>query len=305
MAMETSEPQGNPLIILNPAANRGDMAHHRSVVRNRSAQEQADYRETVKQGDARAWAMQAAAEGRPIIVVGGDGTVNEVVNGMLSSGRRVPLGIVPAGSGNDFACYALKLPRDPVAALERAFNGRLVDVDAGTINGTYFVATFSIGLDADIAATTNWMRKIPLMHGGQLYYTSALWQLLFGYQHCPWLKLCLDGQYDQEVERRYVLMATTNGPTYGAGFRINPAADYSDGLLDICTIDYAPLLRSLKLLPVVKKGEHAGLPEVTFYRAKVIHIECKQTTNIQIDGEVIRAANLDAKVLPAALQVRV
>lgn len=293
------------LVILNPAANRGDMARHRSLIRQRCAQEQAEYRETGQQGDAREWAMQAASAGRSIIVVGGDGTVNEVVNGLLLSGRRVPLGIIPAGSGNDFACNALHLSRDPAEALEHAFHGRLIEVDAGIVNDHYFVATFSIGLDASIAATSNWLRNFPLMRGSLLYTGSAVWQLLTGYQRCPWLKLCLDDRHEQVLPQRYVLLAVTNGPTYGAGFRINPDADYQDGLFDICAIDYAPLLRALKLFPVVRRGEHARLPEVTFYRAKSLHIECTQTCTIQIDGEVMQARSLNGQILPGALQVYV
>src|SRR5207237_3893420 len=105
--------------------------------------------------------MDAAKEGRPIIVVGGDGSVHEVVNGILSAGRRVPLGIVAAGSGNDFAWHTLKLPRDPAAAIERAFTGQLVEADAGRMNERYFVNSFSVGLDADIAVSAGKMKKYP------------------------------------------------------------------------------------------------------------------------------------------------
>ena len=100
-------------------------------------------------------------------------------------------------------------------------------------------------------------------------------------------------------------MAVTNGPTYGAGFRINPTADYSDGLFDICTITYTPLPRALRLLPKVQRGEHASLPEVTFYRARTVHIESRRTVNIQMDGETTSATSFDAKILPKALLVRV
>src|SRR6266702_5344015 len=258
--MDTPPPSGNPLIILNPAANRGKMDHYRAVVRRRAEREQAEYVETTKPGEAKERAMNAAKEGRPVIIVGGDGSVNEVVNGILAAGRRVPLGIVGAGSGNDYAWNTLKLPRDPAAAIERAFTGQLVESDAGMVNGKYFVNSFSVGLDADIAVAANWMKKIPFMSGSRLYYSATLKQLLFGYHRCPWLRLTLDtGTEPIQTEfMHYVLMAVTNGPTYGAGFRINPTADYQDGFFDVCTISYTPLLRALKLLPVVQKGEHGG-----------------------------------------------
>ncbi len=306
--MEISPSSNNPLVILNPTANRGNMERHRVLIRSRlQSTPQGEYRETTRQGEAQELAAQAAKDDRHIIIVGGDGSVHEAVNGILSTGRRVPLGIVAAGSGNDYAWNTLKLPRDPAAAIERAFSGHLVDSDAGIVNGKYFVNSFSIGLDADIAAAAGQLKKIPFMSGSRLYYTSTLKQLFFGYSRCPWLKFTLDGeeQASGSTFKRYVLMAVTNGPTYGAGFRINPKADYSDGLLDICTINYMPLLRALKLLPLVQKGEHEILPEVTFFRARSLHIESQKPVNIQMDGEISNSTTYTAKILPGALWVRV
>ena len=303
--METSPSSSNPVIILNPTANRGNMHQYRTLLRNRLQGEQADYIETTRQGEAQERAMQAAKDGRPVVVVGGDGSVHEVVNGLLSSGKRVPLGIVAAGSGNDFALNTLKLPRDPAAAIERALTGQLIDVDAGIVNERYFANSFSVGIDADIAAAASWMKKVPFMSGMRLYYTTTIKQLVFEYYRCPWLSFHLDGNEGDMPFRRYVLMAVTIGPTYGAGFRINPTADYADGLFDVCTIQHTPLLRALKLLPVVKKGEHAGLPEVTFFRARSVHIESKMPVNIQMDGETASATSFRAEILPAALSIRV
>lgn len=311
--METSVSVSNPIIILNPTANRGNMHMHRILIRNHLASEQStqqtEYIETTRAGEAQELAMHAAQEGRPVIIVGGDGSLHEAVNGILSSGRRVPLGIVPAGSGNDYAWNTLKLPHDPKEAIERAFNGRIIDSDAGIVNSKYFANSFSVGLDADIAKTASWLKKYPLMSGERLYYTSTIRQLLFGYHKCPWLTFDLDAGTAQaqtnEVQTHYVLMAVTNGPTYGAGFRINPTADHSDGLLDVCTIDYTPLLRALRLLPVVQRGKHSDLPEVTFYRAKTVRITSRFPVNIQMDGETASATSFDAKILPGALSVRV
>ncbi len=304
--MEPTQFSGQTLVLLNPAANRGNMHKHRAIVRRRAEQVGAEYIETTLQGEARERAQQAAAEDRPIIIVGGDGSVHEVVNGILASGRRVPLGIVAAGSGNDFAWNTLQLPHDPQEALERAFNGELVEADAGVVNERYFANSFSIGIDADIAVAAGKMKRYPFMSGSRLYYTTTVKQLLFGYGRCPWLSFQLDGGDVMQVgERRYVLMAVTNGPTYGAGFRINPRAEYADGLFDICSINYTPLTRALKLLPIVQKGEHETLPEVTFYRARTVSIKSRQPVNIQMDGETTRATSFHAEILPGALLVRV
>lgn len=306
--METAESPDITIVILNPTANRGNMEQQRTLVRNRIARAEGNYEyvETTRQNEAKDRAFQAAQVGHGVIIVGGDGSLHEVVNGILASGRRVPLGIIPAGSGNDYAWNTLKLPRDSEAAVERAFSGQLVDSDAGIVNGRYFANSFSIGLDADIAVAASWMKKYPFMSGERLYYTTTVRQLLFGYNLCPWLHFSLDnGTEGNGIEKRYVLMAVTNGPTYGAGFRINPTAVYNDGLLDVCTIDYTPLFRALRLLPVVQKGEHARLPEATFYRAKTVHIDSRLPVNIQMDGETTSATSFQAEILPSALWVRV
>ena len=99
--MEISPSSDHSIVILNPTANRGNMEQHRALLRRLEREPQAEYVETKRQGEAQERAMNAAKEGRPIIIVGGDGSVHEVVNGILSAGRRVPLGIVAAGSGND------------------------------------------------------------------------------------------------------------------------------------------------------------------------------------------------------------
>ncbi len=302
--MEPSLTMGSPLIILNPAANRGNMHYHRELARRKAREEGARYVETTRAGEAEELARAAASEGCPIVIVGGDGSVHEVVNGLLASGQRVPLGIVGAGSGNDFAWNTLRLPHDPLAALERAFAGELIEVDAGCVNGRYFANAFSVGLDADIAVAAQRLKRWPLMSGRRLYYASSLKQLLFGYWRCPRLAIKLDDSAWMEM-RRYVLLAVSNGPTYGGGFRINPAADHRDGWFQICVIRYLSLARALRLLPVVQRGEHAGIPEIHFFQARKVQIESPLPVNIQMDGETTCSQRYQAEILPGALCIRV
>ena len=302
--MEPSLTTGCPLVLLNPAANRGNVQRHRELVRKKAIEEQAEYVETGRSGEAEERARQAASEGRAVIAVGGDGSIHEVVNGLLASGKRVPLGIVAAGSGNDFAWRTLQLPHDPAEALERAFHGTLTSVDAGQVNGRYFANAFSLGLDADIAVTAHSLKRWPFMSGMRLYYGATLRQLLFGYHRCPRLAFQLD-KCEWRAMSRYVLLAVSNGPTYGGGFRINPTADHTDGWFNLCTIDYTPLLRALRLLPVVQKGEHASLPEVNFFQAKKVQIESQLPVHMQMDGETSCAQSYQAEILPGALWIRV
>jgi diacylglycerol kinase (ATP) len=304
--MDTLSSSANTLVILNPAANRGKMSQYRALVHRHLEHELAEYRETTKRGEAQELSQQAAEQGRSIVVVGGDGTVNEAVNGILASGRSVPLGIVAAGSGNDLAWNTLILPRDPEASILRALKGQPTNIDIGVANGRYFASFFSVGLDADMVVASEWMKKIPFMAGSRLYTSAALKQLLFGYHRCPWLKLCVDDgqQLDQQHFEHYTLMVVSIGPTYGGGFRINPSADHKDGLFDICMVNYIPRLRALRLLPVAKRGQHVGLPEITFYRAKSLQVVSQHVVNTMVDGEIMSAMTCDARILPGALWVR-
>ncbi|WP_242527457.1 diacylglycerol/lipid kinase family protein [Ktedonosporobacter rubrisoli] len=144
--MEISGPSDNPLVILNPAANRSKIAHYRALLQQQLSREPFEYIETSRPGEAQELARRAADQERSIVIVGGDGSVHEVINGILAAGKQVPLGIVGAGSGNDYAWNTLQLPRDPAQALELAFRGRPIQVDAGIVNGHYFVNSFSVGL---------------------------------------------------------------------------------------------------------------------------------------------------------------
>ncbi len=295
------------LVIFNPTANRGKMQRYRDLLQEKLEMQDGEYRETSQRGEAEKLAREAALAGRPLVVVGGDGTVYEVVNGLLAAGRRVPLGIVGAGSGNDYAWNALHLPKDPEQAVERAFSGQLIEVDAGRMGDRYFVNSFSMGLDAEIGATAGRLKKVPFLSGSNLYNVAALKQLLFGYHLCPFLKIHLfDGEQEVALASdRYILIAITNGPAYGAGFRINPRADHLDGYFDVCAVHYAPLLRVLRLLPGVKRGEHEHEPEVRFFRVKWIKVESATPVTYQTDGEAGKARQFRAEVLPGALLVRV
>jgi diacylglycerol kinase (ATP) len=303
--MENDVFHNPPLVILNPAANCGNMAKYRTLLQQYLAQEQADYVETQKPGEAKDLALHAASDDRAVIVVGGDGSINEVVNGILLANKRVPLGIIAAGSGNDFAWNTLKLPKDPLAAIERAFHGRLLNVDVGRVNGRYVANGFSVGLDADIACAVDGMKNLPLLRGSKLYYLAALRQLLFGYHRCPWLTITMDDSAEDVLEQRYVLVAVSNGPAYGAGFHINPNADCCDGFFDVCTVDYTSILRVLRLFPSVKKGQHVGEPEVHFTRVKRISITSKIGVHMQVDGETTTITQLEAEIIPGALCIRV
>ncbi|MEO7000203.1 MAG: YegS/Rv2252/BmrU family lipid kinase, partial [Ktedonobacterales bacterium] len=243
-------------------------------------------------------------------VVGGDGTIHEAAGGIIQAnlqagaqaGVGMPLGIVPAGSGNDYAYRALRLPQDTLAALDLALTGAPVAVDVGIVNGRYFVNALGVGLDANIAATAERYKRVPLLNGQTLYWTASLSELLLRYNHCPELAISLDGE---PLERRlYALAAISLGPTYGGGFAINPDASVTDGLFNLCAIWKPSLPRALRLLPMVERGQHLAQPEVQRRLVRRVVMEAAQPIHAHLDGEVISGSRFEARILPGALLVR-
>ena len=293
---------GMPVVILNPAGGRGIARKLRGPIERALAGGRGELRITAAPGDAARLAAEAARARRDVIVVGGDGTLNEAADGILSSGQPTRLGIVPAGTGNDYAYETLKLPHEPLQALEVALTGRTVAMDVGEVNGRHFLNSLGVGIDANIAAAAERLKRLPFMNGKTLYWTASLSELLFHYNGCPQLTVT----YDDRVvpSQLFALAAISIGPTYGGGFRINPDADPTDGLFDLCTIWKPPLLRALRLLPMVEKGQHLNEPEVTRARVRRVILEAQQPIHAHLDGEVITAQRFEARILPAAIQVR-
>jgi len=291
-----------PLVILNPAANRGRTARLRPLLEHALADGRAELAITSAPGEAERLARAAALAGRSVVIVGGDGSIREVGSGLLAAGARTPLGIVPGGSGNDYAYRALGLPVDPAQALEIALTGMPYPVDVGMVNGMYFFNALGVGLDANVAATAERLKRYPLMSGQTLYWASSLTELIFRYHRCPELTISCDAAPDER--NHYALAALSIGPTYGGGFRINPDADPSDGYFNLCAITKPSQMRALRLLPMVERGQHLDQPEVKRLLVRQVTFEARQPIYAHLDGEVISAQRFEAHILPGALRVR-
>lgn len=296
--MET--PEQPPIVVLNPASRHGRRV--RSTIERALRERRGELILTTGPSVAERIASQAASEGRSVIAVGGDGTVAEVANGILVSGKRVPLGIVPAGNGNDYAYRTLHLPTNVDAAIELAFSASAQAMDVGLANGRYFVNDLGVGIDANIAAAAEKLKAVPFLRGQRLYFAASLEELLFHYANCPDLLVTCDGQVD--ARRTYALAAISIGPTYGGGFRINPNADPRDGYFDVCLIWKPGLPRALRLLPQVQRGQHLDQPEVRHLRARHVLLEALRPIAAHSDGEVTTGERFEARILPGALLVR-
>lgn len=293
-------PEEAPIVVLNPASRHGRRV--RSAIERALRARRGELVLTTGPSEAERIAAQAASDHRGVIAVGGDGTVAEVANGILASGQRVPLGIVPAGNGNDYAYRTLLLPTTLNAAIELAFTAPAQPMDIGQVNGRYFVNDLGVGIDANIAAAAETLKRVPFLRGQRLYLTASLEELLFHYANCPDLLVSCDGQVD--ARRTYALAAVSIGPTYGGGFRINPGADPRDGLFDVCLIWKPGLPRALRLLPQVQRGQHLDQPEVRHLRARSVLLEALRPIHAHCDGEVVSGERFEARILPGALFVR-
>ncbi len=301
-----SSPQiSRAVVILNPAADHGRATRIRPLVERALPGGRGELVLTERPRHGEEIAREAAKSGRPVVIVGGDGTLAEAANGILSAGQpaKVPLGLVAAGNGNDYAWNTLKLPRDPVAALEIALEGEITAADVGMVNERYFVNSLGIGIDANIAAAASELKRYAFLQGKTLYWAASLREIIFHYDRCPWLKVYPDGE--ETDGGLYALAAVTVGPTYGGGFRINPQADMRDGLFDLCTIVKPSKLRALRILGMVSQGQHMTQPEVHMRRVRSIVLESQEPVFAHLDGEVIKATRFEAKLLPGALRVRV
>jgi diacylglycerol kinase (ATP) len=291
-----------PIVILNPQGNRGRTGRLRKPLEHALASGRGELALTHTTAEAEACVRQAVADGREVVAVGGDGTIAVIANALLAAGSHGPLGIVPAGSGNDYAYETLRLPHDPLEALEVALTGDPVAMDVGTVNGRYFLNSLGVGIDANVAAAAESLKRYPFMRGQTLYWASSLRELFLHYNRCPALEASLDNQH---IERQvYALFAINIGPTAGGGFHVNPDADPHDGYFDVCIVKKPPLLRALQLLPMVEKGTHITQPEVERARVRAIALRSQTPVFAHLDGEIITATSFEVAILPGHLRVR-
>lgn len=298
---EPPQPRGVPIVILNPASNHGRAAALRPVIERALIGNRGELVLTQKPGDGARLAEEAARAGRAVVVVGGDGAAHEVGNGLLRAGAPVPLGVVPVGSGNDYALNVARAPVDLSAALEIALNAPPERVDAGMVNDRYIINALGVGIDANCAATAERLKRYGLT-GRALYMTSALREVLFNYDACP----TLTAQFDDApaTHQVYAVVAMSIGPTYGGGFKINPGADPQDGMFDVCVLDKPRQSRALRLLPMIERGQHVNQPEAHIFRARHIMLEAEEEVHAQVDGELMRARRFDVTLLPGAIWLR-
>jgi diacylglycerol kinase (ATP) len=306
----------SPLVIVNPIAGSG-RAHGlapRVEAWLRERRRAARILETRERGHAERLASTAGDLGHDrVVVVGGDGTIQEVVNGLLTAaradGETVPaMGVVPAGNGNDLV-RNLSLPLDPMAALAVALGEetRRIDVAVATGNAggppRHFAVAGGVGFDARVAHVM-YGHRMPWQRGRAGYFVSTFFELLRFRNHRLRVSL-VDHDGERRIERTSLLVAFANGPFYGGGMQICPGADPSDGLLDVCVAGDLSRWEAIKLLPGIYRGAHVGHPKVEFVRARTIRFDGDDGTLVHLDGEPFGSIPLTVDLLPGALRVAV
>lgn len=287
-------------VIINPEANHGTARNLIARVENAFADwENTDVRVTEVAGETTEIA-EGLGSRDTIIVVGGDGTIFEAVNGLARAGKEgITLGIIPAGSGNDL-CKALEIPRDFKTAMEIIDRRHVEKIDLGTANELFFSNSLAVGFDARVAHLANKIKDETQKSGLSLYMTALL-RIVFKDYYCHDVRIQIDG--GEWIEKKILLAAINNGKIYGGGFKITPEADNQDGLLEVCVIDALPRSQLLWRLPFAVMGRHKWMKPATFYRAKSVRIESKNKLPAALDGELILCDTYEANIMPGALSV--
>ncbi|WP_026690783.1 diacylglycerol/lipid kinase family protein [Alteribacter aurantiacus] len=235
-----------------------------------------------------------------VVIIGGDGTVHEVLNATID--KKVVLGILPAGSGNDFA-RALNIPKDTKKAWQTIVRGRVEELDVGYTGSRWFVTAGGAGFDGEVARVTNaafykkWFNQLNM---GSLSYLVSVIRVLFSYQSTT-VTLMIDGEsftYD-----RVWLVATANLPYYGGGIHICPGANGREGQFQVCILHGVHKLSAICILPRVLKGSHIGKKGVTIHKGTQVTLQSDRPLTVQCDGEIIEPTPVTYTLYPKAIRV--
>lgn len=300
----------NPIkLIVNPNADLGrawkTVADLRPVVESLGG---ADWTGTVYPTHAIELARQAAEEGYEIVVaVGGDGTVHEVINGLMKvpDEQRPCLGIVPLGSGNDFA-HALGIQNIPANAMQQVLQGETRRVDIAVIRDDhgrveYWNNTLGFGFDTSVLLRS---RRIPLFSGFPVYLLAVLHTIMMD-NEAPRITMEMD---DIRLDENLMMVVLCNGSREGGGFLVSPSSRINDGYLDYVCISQVSRLKMLQLVPQVMRGSHFKYPEVKGGRFTRLDVHSERPLYIHTDGEIFSGFGMNihtvsVEILPEILRV--
>lgn len=295
-------------VILNPWADRGRGTKQAAVIQQ-TAQRYGgvDLVESERPGHALELARQAADAGYDVVVAaGGDGTISDVVNGLMRGDKGVArLGIIPIGSGNDLA-WSLGISTEVETAVHQLFNGTPKTIDLARIEddkGRFRIVDNNIGIGFDAVVVIE-TESITRVHGFMMYLLATL-RTMMSYSLLPKLIIHFD---DEEIEQSVLFIALGVGPRGGGGFLLTPDAKQDDDLIDSCTVDPIGRFTIISLLLAVMNGSHVKSKHATMRQNKRIRIRAERPLPIHTDGEMFaypqdNVREVTITSLPAAIEV--
>jgi diacylglycerol kinase (ATP) len=288
-------------VILNPAAGGGRASRAIPALQTALETRKLEYNIFLTdRAGAAADYTRSLTGNDPVIVVGGDGTLHEVIGSLLEQTNHTDraVGLIPLGTGDDFARGA-KLPLNNLeAAVGVIAQGKLEVLDAGRIGAKAFLNGFGSGFDALVARE---VRNTPLFLPGPMRYLWAILAELSKLEPRP-ARVIADGVVVHDGAALLIAVMSLIG--YGGGLKIAPNADPKDGLLEVVIAGKFTKLGALGILPKLQKGQHLGHPEVKVVRAKQVRIEWQKPVAAHVDGELLEMGTIfEASVLPGAVKI--
>ncbi|MEW6663113.1 MAG: diacylglycerol/lipid kinase family protein [Bacillota bacterium] len=281
--------------LVNPVAGRGKGLKVWRQLEKELRRKQVLYRVVYTEycGAATDLARQLVNQGcSRLVVVGGDGTLQEVINGIDLD--QILVGVIPGGTGNDFA-RSVGIPGEPSAALGVALSGREKRLDLGRIDGRYFLNIAGIGFDAQVAKEVNDSFKFL---GGTKAYLAAVFKVLITYRNLP-LRVEMDAQ---TWEGKALFVAVGNGQYVGGGMRVVPQAVLDDGLLHLCIAGDVGKLDALATLPKIFNGAHTRHPHVYQAAAKEVTVTSPVPVSVHVDGELMGTTPVTFRIVSQVLR---
>ena len=304
-------PKTNVKLIINPNADIGRAwrwaSDLRPIVEEYGG---ADWSGTVYPTHATELARQAAEQGYEMVVaVGGDGTVHEIINGLMDfpPERRPRLGVVPMGSGNDFA-HNTGINNRPEIAMRQVFTGELRKIDLGVIKDEhgrleYWGNTLGIGFDATVTIRSH---SLPVLRGFLMYLTAVIQTIMVNYD-APRMQIKTD---QEQWEEAMLMIVLCNGQREGGGFYVAPEAENNDGWFNYAAIRKVSRPMMFRLIPEVMRGTHGRFPQVRMGKFRELQLKSEDPLHVHIDGEIFAGFGTDLRelsvsILPQEIEVMV